>query len=85
MRDARFSCHLGWGVCRGGGVSAQGNVCRGVCLGGVPRGVCLGGVPRGVCLGGVQLNRITYRCKNITLPQTSFAGDNDIEMDKQTC
>ena len=55
----------------------------GVCLGDVcRRGVCLG---QGVCPGGVsqhamgkrpspQMNRITDRCKIITLPQTSFAG-----------
>ena len=25
------------------------------------------------------VNRITHRCKNITLPQTSFAGGNELE------
>ena len=51
----------------------------------LPRGVYLpGGVPAGgVYLpGGVPaqvlppVNRMTDRCKNITLPQTSFAGGN---------
>ena len=26
------------------------------------------------------MNRMTHRCKNITLPQTSFAGGNNIEI-----
>ena len=50
--------------------------------------VCLQGVSlqgfayRGVCLWGVgqtpllPVNRMTHRCKNITLPETSFAGGN---------
>ena len=43
--------------------------------GGVPG---LGGVPgpRG-CQVLPPVNRMTNRCKNITLPQTSFAGGND--------
>ena len=65
------------GVSAGGclpGVSAQGGVCPGVvCLGGcLLRGVS---APGGVCWGCVYLlrvppvNRMTDRCKNITLPQ----------------
>ena len=60
----------------------------GLCLGGLcPGGLCLRGslwgglCPRGVSvLGGLPdrdpplVNRMTNRCKNITLPQTSFAG-----------
>ena len=60
----------------------------------VPRGVPgLGGVPgprgvpgpggctwsRGCTWSGVYLNRMTDRCKNITLPQTSFAGGNEFK------
>ena len=78
----------------GGGVPAQGEggcTCPGVYL---PRGVyLLGGVPawggvpaRGGCTfpGAVPgqvlptVNRMTDRCKNITLPQTSFVGGNNI-------
>ena len=65
-----------------GGVPAQGvYLPRGTCPGGVPaQGVYL---PRGcTCLGGTcpgtrhppPVNRMTDRCKNITLPQTWFAG-----------
>ena len=36
-------------------------------------GFWLGGLPRGV---HPPVNRLTDRCKNITLPQTSFAGGN---------
>ena len=39
-------------------------------------GVYLGGVSQGVYIPPV--NRMTHRCKNITLPQTSFAGGNKI-------
>ena len=61
-------------------------VCLGVCptTGGLPNPgeSALGGMPRRVCLWGVgqtpssPVNRMTHRCKNITLPQTSFAGGN---------
>ena len=38
----------------------------------------LGGVPspRGWCQVLPPVNRMTNKCKNITLPQTSFAGSN---------
>ena len=58
------------------------------CSGGVPGpGVYLvlggGGVPGpgggGTCPGTPLMNRMTNRCKNIALPQTSFAGDNDAQ------
>ena len=44
----------------------------------------LGSLPRGggVCPGVPPVNRMTDRCKNITLPQTSFAGGNN-ESDSQ--
>ena len=66
--------------------SAQGVFCPGVSAQGV--GVCQGCVSaQGVCAWEVYpnmkwgrhptpMNRITDRCKNITLPQTSFAGGN---------
>ena len=47
--------------------------------------VCIWGVyptPGGVCIQGLgrppspSVNRMTHGCKNITLPQTSFAGGN---------
>ena len=73
-----------WGVYLPGGLPA-GSVCT--CLGGVPAGgvPAQGGTCSGVYLpGGVYLsryhqpvNRMTDRCKTITLPQTSFAGGND--------
>ena len=66
------------GTCLGGytcmgGVPSPGGGCT--CLGGVPaQGVHLsGGVPaRGsTCPGTPPVNRMTNRCKNITLPQTN--------------
>ena len=65
--------------CLPGGVSAQG----GVCPGGVSAqgGVCLGCVSAQGCVsawGGVcqtPLNRMTDRCKNITLPQLRADGN----------
>ena len=71
MRSARFSGHLG-----GREVSAQRGVCSGgIYLGGVCPGGCLpsGCLPRR-CTPPTPVNRITDRCKNINLPQTSFAG-----------
>ena len=59
------------GLCPGGG----GSLSRG--WGGVSRGVS---VERGVSVQGVSVqgeppvNRMTHVSKNITLPQTSFAG-----------
>ena len=62
----------GGGVCSQGGVSAPGgSVCSWGCL--LPGGC----IP--ACNGADPLppvNRMTDRCKNITLPQTSFAGGN---------
>ena len=55
-----------------GGVPAQGDVpTLGVHLSG--GGVPAEGVPAQVL---PPVNRMTDRCKNITLPQTSFAGGN---------
>ena len=63
--------HMGGGVCLG----------RGTCLGGVCLGVSAQGVytPLAYYLLGYtsSVNRLTDRCKNITLPQTSFAGSNN--------
>ena len=60
--------------CLPGGVSAWVCLFGGLC----PRG-CL---PRGKCLPNGctphPVNRMTDRCKNITLPQTSFAGGKNI-------
>ena len=50
----------------------------------LPGGVCPVGCVYlgGVCLGGVHpsppVNRMTDSCKNITLPQTSFVGGNNV-------
>ena len=77
------------GVSARGDVPAQGvSLPGGVYLpGGVPaRGfTCQEGVPAqgstclrlGKCPGTPPVNRMTDRCKNITLPQTSFAGGNN--------
>ena len=74
------------GVCLGdvclGGVSTQGvytppceqnDILGGGCL---PGGVCPGGGVHPLLHDGIHppVNRMTHRCKNITLPQTSFAG-----------
>ena len=87
-RLARGERSLPWGRVSTRWVSAWGDVCQGcICPGGVCPGGCL---VRGRCLpirsvcvcawgGGVHLspmNRMTDRCKNITLPLTSFAGGN---------
>ena len=80
-----------WGCTCQGGVYLPGRcTCPGECTcpGGVylPGGTCPG---RGVYLPGGEctcpgtppaVNRMTDRCKNITLPQTSFAGCK-----KRTC
>ena len=72
------------GVYLPGGVPARGVPARVVCAcqgGTCPGGYLPGGyLPRGYLRGGVPaqvlppVNRMTDRCKNITLPQTSFAG-----------
>ena len=45
-----------------------------------PRGVCMvrrgGGIPACTEAEPPPCERMTNRCKNITLPQTSFAGGN---------
>ena len=60
------------GGCLLSGGLLQGGVCsQGGCLPLVPGGcipACNGANP--------PVNRMTDRCKNITLPQTSFAGGN---------
>ena len=64
------------GVYLSGGVPARGGACRGGSVpaqgGCVPArgGLLLGGVPAGGCLPPV--NRMTDRCKNITLATTSL-------------
>ena len=87
-----------WGGCLVGGVPAWGvYMPRGVYLPrGVPtQGVCLpGGVPAwGLYLPrgrgylsrySPPVNRMTDRCKNITLPQTSFAGGNNTTIRAKT-
>ena len=60
-----------WGVCTGQG--AGGCTCWGGCT--CPGDVPAWGVPAQV--PHPPVNRMTDRCKNITLPQTSFAGGND--------
>ena len=61
---------------RGREVSVQGG---GLCSGGLclSRGLCPGGLCPWGSLSGRPIppvNRMTHRCKNIALPQTSFAG-----------
>ena len=50
-----------------GGVSVQGSLSRGI------------SVQEGLCLlrPTPPVNRMTHRCTNITLPQSSFAGGNN--------
>ena len=72
MRTVRLLTvsHALEGYLPGSGVPARGCTCQG----GVPaQGVPAQGVPAQVL---PPVNRITDRCKNITLPQTSFAGGN---------
>ena len=73
----------GGGLHPGGRSASRGEVCiQGVCILGVciQRGVYIGGVciQRGSTSGGGRplfpMNRMTDRCKNITLRQTSFAS-----------
>ena len=78
------SMHCAGGVSALGGVPGLGDVCSGGCL--VQGGSALGGVsapgvpgPGGIpgCTeADTPVNRMTDRCKNSTLPQTSFAGGN---------
>ena len=56
----------GVGLHPGGSASEVGSKSRG-------RGVCICG---GLGKSPFPVNRMTDRCKNITLPQTSFAGGN---------
>ena len=69
---SNLSNELGGGVCPGD-VCPRGCLHRGRCL--HRGGVCLGGVSQHA-MGQTSLpvNRIMDRCKNITLPQTSFAS-----------
>ena len=48
------------------------------CAGGVCSGGCLvqGGIPACTEVDPPTMNRMTDRCKNITFPQTFFAGGN---------
>ena len=67
MRTAHFSYRLGWrSLPRGGGV----------CLGGLPSG-CLPHTHTHTHTHTHPVNRMTDRCKNTTLPQTSFAAGNN--------
>ena len=78
MRTARL--FTVWGVCIKGGLPNL----RGVCIWGIcptPGSLHPGGLPNlggGLHPGAGQtpspVKRMTHRCKNITLPQTSFAG-----------
>ena len=75
MRTARLltvSQHAlpGGGMYLPGGVPARGCTC----LGGVP---ARGYLPAGYLPRYPPMNRMTDRCKNITLPQTSFEGGNN--------
>ena len=63
-----------WGLSNLGGLHPGGGVCP--TAGGRHRGVC---PTRG--WADPPVNRMTYRCKNITLPQTSFAGGNKYDTD----
>ena len=81
MRTARLlpvspSMHFGGGFAPRG-VSAPGGLLLG--------GACLwsgGGIP--ACNeADPHMNRMTDRCKNITLPQTSFAGGNKLLVDRK--
>ena len=66
---------------RGGGWCPPGGCLPGGCL---PGGVCLrgclpsGGVCPIACWDTPPVNRVTDRCKNITLSQTSFTGGTNI-------
>ena len=57
---------------------ARGSTCPGGCIsaGGVPAWAAVCTCPEGCTCPGTPppVNRMTDRCKNITLPQTSFAG-----------
>ena len=97
MRIARLltvSRSIQGGGCLPWGSLPRGRVCPVGCL---PRGcllmggVCPGGcLSRGWCLSRgcllrytpAPVNRMTDRCKNITLPQTSFAGGNKIRKNR---
>ena len=70
-----------------GGCTCLGGTCPGcTCQGGCTcqRGVPARGVPGGVPAQVLHppVNRMTDRCKNITLPQTSFAGGNKVTVVK---
>ena len=69
------------GVSAPRGVSALGSKVGCVCSWGVsaPGGVCSsgGGIPACTESDPSPVNRITDACRNITLPQTSFAGGNN--------
>ena len=80
----------GWG-CASRGSAWEGGLPRGICINGslsrrVCLGVCLGGLHplSKVCLHlevgqtPSPVNRMTHRCQNITLPQTSSAGGNHL-------
>ena len=76
-----------------GGMHGWGHMWQGACMvaGGCMVGGCAwqrayvaGGMHgRGACIGECMagtppMKRMTDTCKNITLPQTSFASDNDV-------
>ena len=74
-----WGCTWSWGcTCPGVHLVPGGCTCPGDAPG--PGGcTCPWGVPgpgRGTCPGTPSVNRMTNRCKNINLPQTSFAGGN---------
>ena len=74
MRTARLLTYPGGSASRG---MPRGSVSRGVCIqGGLHPG---GGSahPAQVCLQAAPVNRMTHKCKNITLPQTSVVDSNN--------
>ena len=87
VQGVRGSLSKGGGedLCPGAGVSGQ----RGLCPGGggsLSRGERIsvhgvwGSLSRGdLCQGHPPMNGMTHSCKNITLPQTSFAGGKKLQ------
>ena len=73
MRTARLLTYPGG--------SASGGLHPGVCLGVLYPGgsASRGGSahPAQVCLQAAPVNRMTHKCKNITLPQTSVVDSNN--------
>ena len=80
MRTTRLLTVSEEGLHPAGSASGGGSASRGA----LHRGVASGGLhPGRICTQGgwvdLSMNRMTDRCKNITLPQTSFAGGKKSE------